>query len=175
MIARYRQLFLVLLLIGCSVTLPGCQNGGFHPIKKAEALYGGHKAQLAQTAQLVAYEAQQIVEKDVFSNAQSAEDAVLKSWNAQGFADAGHTLEAQLPTLAIAQIPDFVMQLRQIWLPPQQHYTNMAADIGQLIVDNIQAEEKKLGRKLLPDEETQIVEGVIQGLRTAQPQALNGP
>ena len=133
------------------------------------------KADLKATAALVAQEAQTIAENDVFSNAASAEDAILKQNNVEGFASAGHELEAALPSLAIAQIPDFVMKLRDIWLGPQNHYTKLAADVGTLIENNLQSEQTKLGRPLLPAEANQIVEGVIQGLSTATPAAVSGP
>jgi hypothetical protein len=149
----------VLFLTGCT------WDQVKHPVQSTAAWYGGHKTQLSETAQLLAQQAAQIAEKDIFSNAQSAEDAVLKSWNVQGFADAGHTLEAALPTLAIQQIPSFVMGLRQIWLGPQDHYSKFAADLGTVLQKNIAAEETKLGRKLLPNEVNQIVEGLIQGIR----------
>lgn len=137
--------------------------------------FGSHKTQLQATADLVASSAADIVKSDVFDNAPSIEDALLKSNNTQGFASAFNTLEAALPNLAITQIPNFVMNLRQIWLPSQSHYTNMAADLGTLIEKNIQAEQTKLGRQLLPAEANQIIEGVIAGLQTAAPSPTPAP
>ena len=130
---------------------------------------GGGKSKVEATAALIAQDAKAIAEQDVFSNAQSVEDSIIKQQNVQGFSEAFRTLEAQLPAIGISAIPSFVSDLRKIWLPPQQHYTQMAADLGTTIENRITQLQKKTGKPLQSAQTTQIIEGVIQGLSTAQP------
>jgi hypothetical protein len=172
-VIRFASLFSLIALF----CFTGCQTA---PVKKAEARAGrwwhaGGKEKVDETAALISRQVFAIAQADVFQNAGSAEDALAKQFNVQGFSEAGHTLEAALPNLAIEQIPSFIAGLRQIWLPPQQHYTQLAADTGTVIVNDIKDFEAKSGRKILPAEETKIVEGVIAGLSMAQPVALKGP
>lgn len=156
------------------LALNGCSTVKKEEAKVAAWYHSTGKANLQATAALVAQQVGELAEQDVFSNATSVIDSVAKQQNVQGFAEAGHTLEAALPNLAISQIPSFIMGLRQIWLGPQDHYTKLAANVGQTVVDTINAESAKLGRPLIPAEETQIIEGAIQGLSTATPQP-SGP
>jgi hypothetical protein len=139
------------------------------------AWFSSHKTQFAASGNLLAQEAAAIAERTVYSKGLDAADVVLKNQNVQGFGDGLRTLETGLAPAAIAQIPDFVMRLRQIWLPPQQHYTDLAANLGTLIQAEIARLEAQTGRKLTPDETKQVIEGVIKGLQTSQPAALAAP
>ena len=147
-------LCLALLFTGCAT----------QRAKLATWWSGSGKADLTATADLIASEAQQIAVNTVYSQATNAEDALAKNFNVQGFGDALRALEGGAVTAGTAQIPDFVMKLRNIWLGPQNHYTDLAASVGSLI-------ETKF-KQLHPTSNAQvtnIIEGVIAGLQTPPP------
>ena len=162
-----RNFFLTSVLCSLiSVFLPSCQTA---PVKAVDSWFVGHKTQFQASADLIAQEAVAIAEKTVYSKAPDATDLLAKNFNTDGFADALRSLEGGLAPAAISQIPDFVMKLRQIWLPSQTHYTDLAANVAQLI----ETKYEELHPKTDADR-TAIIEGVIKGLQTP-PAALVGP
>jgi hypothetical protein len=128
--------------------------------------FGSHKTQLRDSGKVVVSEVAGIVEQTVFSVATDALDVALKGNNVSGFGDSLRSLESTGTQTAISKIPDTIAQLRQIWLPAQSHYTNLANQLGTYL-------QKELAGKT-SGEQTAIIEKVIQGLQSP-PQALQGP
>jgi hypothetical protein len=135
------------------------------PLITGCAWFTGHKTQFAASGQLIATQAAAIAEKTVYSKALDAADGLLKGNNVAGFGDGLRSIEGTVSAQAIGQIPDTVMQLRQIWLGPQNHYTDLAAQVGQLIANTHPTTNAQLNS---------AIEGVIAGLQKPPP-ALVGP
>lgn len=155
------RLFVLSVLSAVVLSFSGCA--------KTEAWFGAHKTQFAATGNLIATSAATIAERTVYQAAVSAADAYLKNQNVQGFGDALRGLESSAIANSTASIPDFVMQLRNTWLGPQQHYTDFANQLGTLLQSAASG-----GGKISQDQLNQIIESAIKGLQTSSPEALKG-
>jgi hypothetical protein len=157
----------VALLVTCHLALVTLLSGCATQRAQVNTWWNSSgKTNLEATGALLAQQAATIAARTVYAKGLSAADIVLKNQNVQGFGDGLRELESGLASAAIGQIPDFVMRLRQIWLPPQQHYTDLAAHLGTLIMTETARLEAQSGRKLTSDEAKAVIEGIIKGLQS---------